>query len=354
LIKCRSSASGIRPLSHLVVVVVARHRRRRGHNHGHAEGEGLRAAALLALLVLAVVAQVKLSAEEEQLEFTNFISAHGKTYASATDFFFRFSVFREKLNFVRKHNAGNSSWVAGINQFSDMTESEVAKSLGAIAADVTTDELAFDIIPANDVDWRNKGVITNPKNQGQCGSCWAFSATGTLEAYNVIFKKNPLVSLSEQQLVDCAKPGNQGCNGGMPDRALTWLANNGGPCTQTDYPYTGRDGTCKKTCKGVFQFKGPLTAKGEDNLVKLLNAQPVSVAIDASAAFQSYKGGTFTGPCSSTSINHAVLAVGYTDAYWIVKNSWGSAWGANGYIYMVRGKNICNINNYLTVPAPQS
>jgi len=198
-------------------------------------------------------------------------------------------------------------------------------------------------------------VLATVKNQGQCGSCWAFSTTGTLEGYAVLNRKLPLLSLSEQQLVDCAKPGNSGCNGGMPSRALDWLGKNPtqGPCSSTDYPYTARDGTCKKTCKPVFSIQGAYTAKGEDNLVKLLNVQPVSVAIDASSSFSSYKSGVYSGPCSSTSINHAVLAVGYTDQYWIVKNSWGASWGQQGHINMVRGKNICNINAYLAVPSPQ-
>jgi C1A family cysteine protease len=296
---------------------------------------------------------VKLSEEEYQFEFVNFLSQFGKEY-DAAEFFYRYELFRSKLDFVREHNAGNSTWLAGINQFSDLTDQEYSRLLGAVAPFGYQDnEVSLPFAPAADVDWRTKGAVFAVKNQGQCGSCWAFSTTGTLEGYEVLVKKMPLVSLSEQQLVDCSKPDNSGCNGGMPSRALSWLGKNGGPCNTADYPYTGRDGTCKKGCKPVFTISGGQTAKGEDNLVKLLNVQPVSVAIDASSSFSSYKSGVFSGPCSSSSINHAVLAVGYTDQYWIVKNSWGTSWGSAGYINMVRGKNICNINSYLAVPAPQ-
>jgi hypothetical protein len=313
----------------------------------------MKAVVVAVLLAVAVTAQIKLSEEEYQFEFASFVQTYNKEY-SATDFFTRYAIFKQKLDFVRMHNAGNSTWLAGINQFSDLTDAEFAALLGALpTGDYKDNEVNFNGVPANDVDWRTKGAVLAVKNQGQCGSCWAFSTTGTLEGYAVCVKKMPLVSLSEQQLVDCAKPGNSGCNGGMPERALAWLGKNGGPCSQADYPYTGRDGTCKKGCKPVFTITGAFNAKGEDNLVKLLNVQPVSVAIDASSAFSSYKSGVFSGPCSSSSINHAVLAVGYTDQYWIVKNSWGGSWGTQGYINMVRGKNICNINSYLAVPAPQ-
>jgi len=307
----------------------------------------------VALLACVVSAQVKLSEEEYQLEFANFVNQHGKEY-DASEFFYRYGIFKTKLDFVREHNAGNSSWIAGVNAFSDLTNDEFALYLGAVASSDSQDsDVSLPFAPAADVDWRPKGAVTPVKNQGQCGSCWAFSTTGALEGYMVCVKKTAIVGLSEQQLVDCAKPGNSGCNGGMPERALAWLGKNGGPCSGTDYPYTARDGTCKKGCKPVFSITGQSTAKGEDNLVKLLNVQPVSVAIDASSAFSSYKSGVFSGPCSSSSINHAVLAVGYTDQYWIVKNSWGGSWGTQGYINMARGKNVCNINSYLAVPAPQ-
>jgi len=308
---------------------------------------------VLAVLAVVATAQMKLSEEEYQLEFANFVNEFNREY-DAGSFFARYAIFKTKLDFVRKHNAGNSSWIAGINQFSDMTDAEFATVLGAIPSENNVDmDVYLAGPPANDVDWRTKGAVTTVKNQGQCGSCWAFSTTGTLEGYAVLVKKLPLPNLSEQQLVDCAKPGNSGCNGGMPERALAWLGKNGGPCSQADYPYTARDGTCKKGCKPVFTITGAVTAKGEDKLVSLLNVQPVSVAIDASSSFSSYKSGVYSGPCSSSSINHAVLAVGYTDQYWIVKNSWGASWGTGGYINMIRGKNICNINSYLAVPGPQ-
>jgi C1A family cysteine protease len=313
------------------------------------------------VLSLAVVAQAQLamplSAEEEQFEFMSFIKTFNKKYEVA-QFFTRFNVFRNELNAVRQHNAGDSTWEAGINEFSDMTHEEfMATRACAMSGDFEYTPSLVDmelLDAANDVDWRGKAV-TPVKNQGQCGSCWAFGATGTLEGYNVNVNKKSLAEtdFSEQQLVDCAgSQGNQGCNGGMPDRALKYFASAGGACTQKGYPYTGKGGSCKaSSCDKVpGTAKGPKNGKGESSLEGLLNTLPVSVAIDASSSFQRYKSGTFTGPCSSTSINHAVLAVGYTADYWIVKNSWGTGWGDKGFIYMKRGQNICNINNYLTVP----
>jgi hypothetical protein len=313
----------------------------------------MKALLVACLVAVCFAAPMAISEEEYQLEFINFLDQFSKEY-DASEFFHRFAIFKQKLDFVRQHNAGNSTWLAGINQFSDMTDEEFSALLGAVAPENVADsDVSLAFPPANDVDWRTKGAVTPVKNQGQCGSCWAFSTTGTLEGYMVNVKKMAIVSLSEQQLVDCSKPQNSGSNGGMPNRALDWLGKNGGPCSQADYPYTGRDGTCKKGCKPVFTISGAVNAKGEDKLVSLLNVQPVSVAIDASSSFSSYKSGVYSGPCSSSSINHAVLAVGYTDQYWIVKNSWGASWGSAGYIHMVRGKNICNINSYLAVPGPQ-
>jgi len=291
-----------------------------------------------------------------------FVNKFEKKYESVEAFFHRFNAFRVELDEVRQHNAKGLSWTAGINEWSDLTREEFFAVHAACAAtdaenfavDAEMVDQPFNADNANDINWVDKGAVNAVKNQGQCGSCWAFGAIATLEGMVFAVQGKALPVLSEQQLVDCSgSTGNKGCNGGMPDRGLNYLKGSGS-CSQQAYPYTGRDGSCKAaSCSGdKVKTSGAKNGKGESTLENLLNTQPVSVAIDASQAFSRYTSGVFTGPCSSTSINHAVTAVGYDSGSWLVRNSWGASWGNKGYISMKRGQNICNINNYLTVATP--
>merc|ERR1711972_1051668 len=198
---------------------------------------------------------------------------------------------------------------------------------------------------ADSVDWTTKGAVTPVKNQGQCGSCWSFSTTGALEgAWEIATGK--LVSLSEQQFVDCDKV-DSGCSGGLMDNAFQYAEKNA-ICTEESYSYTGRGGTCKASSCTVGIPNGGVTGfkdVAKDDMQALMEAvekQPVSIAIEADkAAFQSYRSGILSSSCGAN-LDHGVLLVGYGSEggkdYWKVKNSWGTSYGENGYVRLLRGK----------------
>ena len=283
--------------------------------------------------------------------FNEWSVAHGKTY-EPTERDYRNTVFNANVAKIIGHNTGNSSWTMAVNKFADLTADEFkARYAGGIVKSKRSLRKSKDIAPLNttanpaSVDWTTKGAVTPVKNQQQCGSCWAFSTTGSVEGAWFL-SNGTLPSLSEQQLVDCSVPeGNQGCNGGLMDQAFQYIIDNKGITTEDAYPYTATGpNTCQAQGKPVAATLSGFKDVAVNNELALETAivqQPVSVAVEADqSVFQFYSGGVMDSACG-TQLDHGVLAVGYgTDAgkeYYKVKNSWGADWGMKGYILLGRG-----------------
>ena len=274
--------------------------------------------------------------------------------------------FADNCDAIETHNAGNSSYTMGHNQFSGLTENQF-KSLylnnNFAAFDALREKnydtslsgkaAAFDAI-----DWVAKGAVTPIKDQAQCGSCWAFSTVAGMEG-QLFVAEGKLLSMSEQDLVSCDKNGDQGCNGGLMDNAFDWIKSNAGICAEADYPYTagsGTSGTCKTTCKQVATNSGHKDVpKGDETaLYAALQTAPVSIAVDA-GKFQLYKSGILNPILGcGKKLDHGVTLVGYgTDGgkdYWKIKNSWGATWGEAGYIRLIHGKDECGLADSASQP----
>jgi len=306
-----------------------------------------------AILLACMVAGASAYSESDyQYLFRAWKNEHAKQYPSADEETLRQAIFRANLDRVVSHNAGNAGWTMAMNEFGDLTSQEFAmgriggykpRKLRRNPAPLAVSAQSAVDLPSS-VDWTTKGAVTPVKNQGQCGSCWAFSTTGSVEGINQI-KGKGLISVSEQQLVDCSGAyGNMGCNGGLMDYAFEYIKANGGLCTEAAYPYTAQDGTCKSSCTKTVTISG-YTDVSHDSDVALATAvaqQPVSVAIEADqSSFQFYSSGVLTAACGAA-LDHGVLAVGYgtsgSTQYWKVKNSWGASWGMNGYVLLARGE----------------
>lgn len=286
--------------------------------------------------------------------YESWLVKHRKNYNALGEKEKRFQIFKDNLKFIDQHNSDDQqSFKLGLNKFADLTNDEFrSKYFGRKKKDsllkmkVKSDRYLFregDQLPKS-VDWREKGAVSHIKDQGQCGSCWAFSTIAAVEGINQIVTGD-LITLSEQELVDCDRSYDSGCDGGLMDYAFEFIINNGGIDTDKDYPYTAMDGTCdqfRKNAKVVtIDSYEDVPENDEKALMKAVAHQPVSVAIDAGgSAFQFYQSGVFTGRCGED-LDHGVAAVGYGTSedgkdYWIVRNSWGGDWGENGYIKMER------------------
>jgi len=298
--------------------------------------------------------------------FAAFVEKYGRRYESKEEEERRYAIFKEKYDFVQAENAKNMPYKLAINEFADQSSEEFgtqrlglrapkSKDLWGGLPHLGTDKHSGAVLPES-VDWTEEGAVTSVKNQKQCGSCWSFSTTGAVEgAWKLASGK--LVSLSEQQLVDCSK-SNHGCHGGSMELAFRFFHTTA-ICTEDSYPYTAKDGSCHQNACKTGVPKGALTGfkdvepNDELALKEAVSKQPVSVAIEADEmAFQLYRGGVLTKQCG-VKLDHGVLVVGYgTDNgvdYWKVKNSWGPTWGESGYIRLERGNSSkksgeCGIN----------
>jgi cathepsin L len=287
-----------------------------------------------------------------------FKAKYGKVYNGVDHENEHKAVFESNMRWAAANS--NDDVQFGENQFADLTTDQyrVTAGLGYKANAMTNlphlgvHEYNGEELAAS-VDWTTKGAVTPVKDQGQCGSCWAFSTTGGLEGAWQI-STGSLTSMSEQQFVDCAKSAGAGCQGGDMGSAFQW-AESQNVATESSYPYKAKDGTCKSSglttaipSGGVSGYKS--VGQSTDSLKSALQTGPVSVAIEADQmAFQLYSGGVLSSGCG-TNLDHGVLAVGYDSSSFKVKNSWGTSWGANGYLQISTSGNVCGIHSEATYP----
>ncbi|XP_044969229.1 senescence-specific cysteine protease SAG39-like [Hordeum vulgare subsp. vulgare] len=286
----------------------------------------------------------------------DWMAQYGRLYKDTTEKARRFEVFEANVQFIEAFNAKNHKFWLGVNQFADISNDEFkttktnkgfkANPMRVLSTGFRYENLSFDALPTT-MDWRAKGAVTPIKDQGQCGCCWAFSAVAATEGI-VKLKTGKLISLSEQELVDCDVHGeDQGCEGGLMDDAFKFIIKNGGLTMESSYPYTAADGKCKAGSNSAATISGfeDVPANNEGALMKAVANQPVSVAVDGGdMTFQFYSGGVMTGSCG-TDLDHGIAAIGYGKtsdgtSYWLLKNSWGTTWGEDGYLRME--KDIAN------------
>jgi len=323
------------------------------------------------LLVVASYASIR-SVEEDKRAFLAFQKKYSKIYEDPEEFNYRFRVFRENIQHaieLQSYANVESGAHFGITKFMDLTQSEFSAFYKM--PNVNFDDYVAPPPKTNfkgkpwkglsspnptNYDWSEDGAVTAVYNQGQCGSCWAFSATETIESYNFLANGN-LVSLSMEQIVDC-DTADHGCEGGFPSSAYQYVEEAGGLEPFSDYPYTaenGESGSCQFNSEDVAcNVTGYSSINGENGIYAQLSSEsggPVSVCVDASS-WQYYQGGVLNN-CTNN-VDHCVQATGYynygeSGAYWNVRNSWGADWGENGYIWIAIGEDLCSIGDYATI-----
>jgi len=304
-----------------------------------------------------------------------FKTVHQKTYETETEELLRKEIFQNNIKIIEEHNkkfeAGEVSFEQGVNQFSDLTKSEYKALVLGFKKSERKQSGASGIFVADagvelpsEFDWRKKGAVTPIKNQEACGSCWAFGTVGALEGAHAI-KTGKLVPLSEEQLVDCSEK-NDGCGGGDQEVAFDYIINAGGLESESEYPYTSGDGSSGRCKFSKSKVKATMSSyvqvkSGDEDALKqaVATKSPMAIAIYAALdSFQHYKSGVYYAPSCPSSfdeLDHVVTLIGYGTEngqdYWLVKNSWGTGWGDNGYIKMARNRdNNCGIATEAAYP----
>lgn len=314
------------------------------------------------IIIIIIVSILTLAKSRVLSTWKKFKLEYNKAYADSNEERIRFNIFQETLIAIKEHNkkyeAGLVSWKQGITPFADWTEDEFVSYLNNDASLLRLPKtiplfLANKQVPDR-FNWRDEGKVSPVKNVAQCRSSWAIDITGAIESQLLI--QNDKESLSEQQLIDCTNSvGNKGCFGGLVDKTLDYIQENG-IMSENDYPYTAINGTCKyNSTKIVTKIAGYLTGNNETTLKELVATKgPTVVYLDA-RLLKMYKSGIFDTNTCSQIINWSMLAVGYDTSedakdYWVVKGSWGAGWGESGFARMARGKKLCSIGNYDFVP----
>ncbi|KAK9876792.1 hypothetical protein WA026_015030 [Henosepilachna vigintioctopunctata] len=323
-------------------------------------------------IILAVVLVYTNAVEDQDVlqQWQKFQADFGKSYRSPLEARKRFNIFQDNLKVIEAHNSlfekGQYSFTMGINKFSDWTDSEFDSFVNGGLVNASTPlkgnnyfERSPNFVAPNTFDWRDHGIVTPVKDQGSCEGCWAFSATGGLEGAYAI-KTGKLISLSEQNLIDCShNGGNGGCKtGGLMTLAFDYIEKYGID-KEDDYPFEARDRQCRASQHDIVtKVSGYVNIRQGDEagLVEAIKTKgPVCIGVDASNSFKRYKSGIFDGSCSNTHLNHGILAVGFGSEngkdFYIVKNSWGPSWGENGYIRLARNSgNKCGVSSMATYP----
>lgn len=326
---------------------------------------------------------LELVAINPEAAFDLWLSMYDKKYAKdPKERSKRLTIFEDNARLVAAHNAvPSATFSMALNEFADLTFEEFAAFRLGFNASLKNPEnmlarpfrygsVEEDQLPAK-VDWRSKGVVTSVKNQGMCGSCWSFSATGAIEGINAL-RTGKLVSLSEQQLVSCDRDKDYGCGGGFMDNAFEYVVKNGGLDTEDDYGYWGFGLPCQSRREHdrpavVIDGYEDVPPNDASALKKALAHQPVSVAICASPALQFYESGVVSDNACCQELNHGVLAVGYAEGkatngdappHWIIKNSWGHNWGEDGYFRLTKESSnregACGILKASSYPTKES